>query len=76
MMTSILLRQVMNRKLHYCQCFSQPSNEEHVAVGVKGPACLASGGEPLVVCVRGSKDGRINTANRSRENAIDCLRFR
>lgn len=29
----------MGRKLHYHQCFSQPTDEEHVDIGVKGPAC-------------------------------------
>lgn len=40
----------MGRKLHYHQCFSQPGNEDHAGIGVKGPACLAAG-------VRGWKEG-------------------
>lgn len=39
----------MGRKLHYHQCFSQPGNEDHVDIGVKGPACLAAGVEQLVL---------------------------
>lgn len=35
----------MGRKLHYHQCFSQPSNEDHADIGVKGPTCLAAGVE-------------------------------
>lgn len=43
----------MGRKLHYHQCFSQPSNEECVDICVKGPVSLAAGGEQLVMCMRG-----------------------
>lgn len=49
----------MGRKLHYHQCFSQPSNENHVDGGVKGAACLAAGVESLVWC-EGLEGGQNN----------------